>query len=149
MTNYMTKKHILKFILFLSVFFITGIPAEGAEDDDNILVIGVSSIWSDNLAAARKDAISDALVKGIEDYLKTTLGSQGMINNFHELINEIIPGSGEVIENYSILAENESDKKYRILVSIKVNEKMMEESESRNYIPVKTMSDNGLFSFRS
>ena len=28
-------------------------------------------------------------------------------------------------------------------------EKMMEETEHKNYIPVKTMSENGLFSFRS
>ena len=28
-------------------------------------------------------------------------------------------------------------------------EKMMDENYSRNYIPVKTMSENGLFSFRS
>ena len=110
MTNNIAKKYILKHILILSIFLLTGVPAEGADTDD-ILVIGTSSIWNNNLASARNDAISDALVKGIEEYLKITLGSQGMINNFHELISEVIPGSGEVIENYSILAEDESEKK--------------------------------------
>ena len=69
MTGNMTKKYILKIILILSVFLLTGIPAEGADRDNDILVIGTSSIWNYNLATARNDAISDALVKGIEDYL--------------------------------------------------------------------------------
>lgn len=124
----MTKKNILKLITFMFIFLFSGIPAHGAEPDENdILVIGTGEIYNNNLASARKDAISDALVKGIEDYLKTTLSSQGMINNFHEIISEIIPGSSEVIENYSILADDESEDKYRILVSVKVNEKLMEE----------------------
>ena len=128
MTDHMNKQNIFKLFIFLLFFLFSGISAQGADSSKNdILVIGTGPIYNDNLASARTDAISDALVNGIEEYLKTTLGSQGMINNFHEIISEIIPGSGEVIENYSILAEDGSEKNYRILVSVKVNEKLMEE----------------------
>lgn len=109
--------------LILSASFVYG--SDNA--DKEILVIGSGEIIRENLAEARKLAISDAHIKGIEAYLEKTLGSQGMINNFESIINEIIPGSADVIENFHILAEDDNNKSYKILVSIKVNEKLMQE----------------------
>lgn len=116
---------ILTIILFLLPSAV--ICAAADTDEKEILVIGNGTVYRDNLASARKSAISDALVKGIEDYLEMTLGSQGMINNFHEVINEIIPASGDAVEKYDILAEDQSEKNYKILVSIKINKKLMED----------------------
>ena len=96
-------------------------------DDKEIMVIGSGSITRENLAEARKHAISDAYVKGIESYLEKKLGRKGMINNFENIINEIIPGSADVIEKFDTLAAVDSGKSYKILVSIKINEKLMEE----------------------
>ncbi|MGD9158923.1 MAG: hypothetical protein PVG39_10990 [Desulfobacteraceae bacterium] len=99
----------------------------GKDDDGEILVIGSGTITDENLAEARKLAISDAHIKGIEAYLVEILGRQGMINNFENIINEIIPGSDDVIENYDIRAEDSNSTSYKLLVSIKVNEKLMDE----------------------
>jgi hypothetical protein len=50
-----------------------------------------------------------------------------MANYFKSIINEIIPGSTDVIQNFHILAEDAGAKTLKILVSLKVNEKLMEE----------------------
>ena len=110
---------------YILIFFTSPVYCE--ENNGEIMVIGSGAITKENLAEARKLAVSDAHIKGIEAYLVKTLGRQGMINNFENIINEIIPGSGDVIENYDIKAEDSNGKSYKLLVSIKVNEKLMEE----------------------
>ena len=96
-------------------------------DHEEILVIGTGTIVDGNVANARKIAISRALVRGVEQYLARRLGNQGMVNNFRKLIQEVIPRAREEIENFHILAEEQIDQDYKILVRLKVNEKMMEE----------------------
>ncbi|MDB9822454.1 hypothetical protein OAC89_02010 [Deltaproteobacteria bacterium] len=116
--------------IFASLFHIPAAGGQEKSDNEEILVIGSASMAGGNVAAARNKAIADALVKGAEEYLTLFLGSQGMISNFPRLINEVIPGAGETIENYNILAEEKSDKLYKILVRIKVNKTLMEEKLS-------------------
>ena len=90
-------------------------------------MIGTGDISNGNVASARKDAISDALVKGVEGFLTRRLGSEGMVNNFSRIIHDIIPAAEEGTENFHILAEEQTSKHYKILVQIKVNAKLMEE----------------------
>jgi len=92
-----------------------------------ILAIGTSTVVKGNVAKARKKAISVALVEGVEEYLARRLGSQGMATNFRRLIHDILPKAREVIENFTILAEEQIGRQYKILVRLKINEKVMEE----------------------
>jgi hypothetical protein len=50
-----------------------------------------------------------------------------MINNFSRLLQDVIPRAREEIENFHILAEERMEKKYKILVRVKVNDKVMED----------------------
>jgi len=95
--------------------------------ENAILVIGTGTILDGNVAKARKMAIAEALVKGVEAYLGRRLGSQTMINNFPRLLQDVIPKAREEIENFHILAEERTDTEYKILVRVKVNDKVMEE----------------------
>ena len=117
--------------LFGFVFHVSAAENLEKTDMSEILVIGNGSVIRGNVAAARDAAISDALVKGVAQYLALYLGSEKMINNFARLINDVIPKSGEEIENYNILAEEKNDRQYKILVRIKVNEELMEEKLSQ------------------
>jgi hypothetical protein len=92
-----------------------------------ILVIGTGIIAGGNVAKAKQTAISQALMLGVEDYLTKRLGDLGMINNFPRLINNVIPGAKDVIENFNILAEERTDAVYKILVRVKINENVMEQ----------------------
>ncbi len=104
---------------------IAGAETQVAQNEN--VVIGTGTILDGNVAKARDMAISEALVKGVEVYLSKRLGSQGMTNNFPRLLQEVIPKANEGIENFHILAEERMDKAYKILVRVKVNDKVMEE----------------------
>jgi hypothetical protein len=119
-------------IIFGTLFFILNSTlsmgaTSGKVEQHELLVIGTGPVVDENVARAREMAISEALVKGVEEYLTRRLGSQGMINNFPRLINEIIPGAREEIENFHILAEERMDGRYKILIRLKINDKVMEE----------------------
>jgi hypothetical protein len=127
-TRYLT--HVLYCLLSITAAFSLNMfysgRASGSEKTD-ILAVGEGRIKDYNMADARKEAISNALKKGMEQYLSQYLGSKGMAGNFTTLINNIVPSSIEDIENYHILAEDRKDETFSILMRIKVNEKLMEE----------------------
>lgn len=135
MTHHMLRPSLASVLIgFCCIFFISlsdvsvsqaETPGKGYKTE--ILVIGSSLISAGNVASAREAAISEALVKGVEEYLTERLGDQGMINNFPRLIHEIIPRAREQVENFHILAETQTDKHYKILVRLRINEKVMEE----------------------
>jgi hypothetical protein len=120
-------------LILIFVIFLIRYPAEGMENADRseILVIGSSSVISGNVASARQKAISDALDKGLEIYLTRFLGSQKMINNFTRVINEVVPESEEMVENFNILAEENNGKHYKLFVRIKFNENLMSQKLSQ------------------
>ncbi len=98
----------------------------GARGENEVLAIGTGTIFSGNLASAKKSAISQALMKGAESYLVRRLGSQNVVNNFERLIQEIIPTAGEDIENFNILAEYQIGDKYQVLIRLRINEKVID-----------------------
>ena len=124
-------------LLFVFVFNISVAESSEKTDKVEILVIGSGSIIDGNIADARKNAISDALLKGVEEYLAKYLGNQKMINNFPRLINDVIPGAKDEIENFNILAEEKNNNVYKILVRMKVNESLMEEKLNQKGIILK------------
>lgn len=93
---------------------------------NEVLAIGTGAIISGNLAQAKKKAISQALMKGMESYLLYRLGSQGVVNNFPRLIREIVPRAKEVIENFHILTEDRVSNKCKVLVQLRINEKIID-----------------------
>jgi hypothetical protein len=98
----------------------------GEAKENEVLAIGTGTIFSGNLASAKKIAISQALMKGVESYLMRRLGSQNIINNFERLIQEIIPNAEEDIENFNILEEYRTGKKYQVLIRLRINEKVID-----------------------
>jgi len=134
--NFMTHP-LLKYILAKTIFgfyifsvLVFSSPVAGMDkkfEENEILVIGTGIIADGNVAKAKEMAISEALFKGIEEYLTRRLGSRGMINNFPRVVHDVIPMAREEIENFHILAEDQTDSQYKILVRLKVNEKVIEE----------------------
>ncbi len=121
-------------LLMLGVLcsFFFGISLSHAEDletqeNNEVLVIGTSIVKNDNLASAKEKAISNALMKGVENYLLYRLGNHAMVDNFQWITKEIIPGAREEIENFHILREDLVANEYKILVRLRINEKVMEE----------------------
>ncbi|MCJ7775929.1 MAG: hypothetical protein MUP08_06035, partial [Desulfobulbaceae bacterium] len=121
----------------IAIFFLAGVLFFGfhlshAETGDNLeknelLAIGASTVVGGNSALAKERAITQALMKGVEDYIARLLGSRGVVNNFERLTEEIIPGAKEEIENFHILAEHQADGKYKVLIKLRVNEEIIGE----------------------
>ncbi len=123
-----------KLILLLSMLFFSLFGAvfsyaeiQGKPVGNEVLAIGTASVISGNLALAKENAISHALIKGVENYLIHRLGSQDVVNNFQRFIEEIIPGAKEEIENFHILTEKQIGNEYKVLVRVRVNEKVIDE----------------------
>ncbi|MBN2123079.1 MAG: hypothetical protein JW821_02195 [Deltaproteobacteria bacterium] len=108
-----------------------GQPCPGAEQesfrDASVVTIGAAPVSEGNTARAREAAMADALSKGVEMHLFRTLGEKGMATNFLRLIQEVIPSGREAIENFNILAEEQIEGTYFILVRIKINEGLIEQ----------------------
>ncbi|MBW1998353.1 MAG: hypothetical protein JRJ29_10380 [Deltaproteobacteria bacterium] len=119
---------------FCGLLLLTGILfpfsptlGEAEKEKGTVLVIGSAPLLRGNIAKAKTQAISKAMRLGVERYMVEHLGSEGMINNFHRVVYEVLPKAGELIENFNVLAEDQSEGEYKILVRIKINEKVMNE----------------------
>jgi hypothetical protein len=98
----------------------------GAELQENeMLAMGAATVVDGNLAQAKENAISQALAKGLENYLLHKLGTEGMANNFQRVIYGVLPEAREKIENFNILAEDETEGEYRVLLRLRINEKLL------------------------
>lgn len=125
-------KDFLATTLLLTLFVILNPSLAKAQTEadtgqDQTLVIGTGDIRDENVSDARSMAISEALVKGVEEYLTGRLGSQKMINHFPRLLQDVIPNAKEWIANYHILAEERINDHYKVLIKARVNDKLMEE----------------------
>lgn len=119
-------------VFFLAGFLFFGFHLSQAETGDNqekneLLAIGTGSVVGGNSASAKKKAITQALMKGVEDYIAHLLGSRGVVNNFERVTEEILPFAKEEITNFHILAEHQVNNKYKVLIKLRVNEEIIGE----------------------
>ena len=119
------------FLFFLISFFLSvSNPcfAGTGQTPNEVIAIGSSVVVGENLALAKERAISEALRKGVESYLLRRLGKINSLNNFQRLTQEIIPRAKEQVENFHILAEYQITDQYNVLVRLKINEKLMNDT---------------------
>ena len=97
-----------------------------ATNDERILT-GTGAIVDENIALARNEALSEAFVKAIEEYLIQRIGSKGMANNFQRLDEEILSRTQEAIQDYQIISEFRTERHVRVLAKVRVNEAVLEQ----------------------
>ena len=124
--------YLCPFLLFLSLSLNLHIKASLAQEikeniSDERTVTGTGIIVKENIAIARNEAISQAFLKAIEEYLIQRLGSKGMANNFQRLYEEILSRTKEEIQDYQIISEFRTDRYVRVLMKIRVNQAVIEQ----------------------
>ena len=145
-TIFKTGICLFAFSLVLLFSSISTAQSEKRQEGGELLAIGTGSIAGGNLAKAKNQAISAALIKGVEIYLSNLLGSREMVQNFERIVEEIIPNAREEIQNFNILAESRTDREYRVLLKIKVNPEMIaEKMREKGITPGKTSTLKLLF----
>ncbi len=93
---------------------------------DERIVAGTGKIVNENIALARNEAISQAFLKAVEEYLFQTLGRQDIADNFQQLDEEILSQTKEEIQDYQIISEFTTDKYVKILMKVRVDKAMLE-----------------------
>jgi hypothetical protein len=104
------------------------VRAEEPLERNESIALGSGPISGGNLASAKKAAISRALERGVEQYLVRKLGSRVMTVGFQRVIREVLPGGEELVENFQVLAEEPTGDRYHVLVRMRINEEIMEET---------------------
>ncbi len=98
------------------------LPAAG-----EILAVGSGRIVAGNAAAAKQQAVSEALAKGVESFLLQRLGPQAATEHFQRLLEGVLPQAEQNAENYHILGTEERAGRVHVLLRLRVNEKLLED----------------------
>jgi hypothetical protein len=124
--------HLSLFLLFLSLTTNPLIKDSLAQETkeavpDERIVTGTGIIVKENIALARNEAMSQAFLKALEEYLIQRLGSQGMAKDFQRLYEEILSRTKEEVQDYQIISEFMTERYVRVLMKVRVNEAILEQ----------------------
>jgi hypothetical protein len=110
------KTKLILFILLpaLLLGFSTDITAQ--DDATVVQSIGTGIIRGKDIAAAREEAVSNAMVTSVQRAMTDLIPMETFISNFKKLDESIFANIGDYILEYKVLAENSSAKSYRIMV---------------------------------
>lgn len=108
-----------KFFLFILLPALLLGFSDNIKAQDTAMVvqsIGTGIIRGKDVAAAREEAISNAMVTSVQRAMTDVIPTETFISNFKKLDESIFANVGDFILEYKILAENSSGKSYRIMV---------------------------------
>ena len=141
-------------VLF-SMALLRGAAVAEGPSEEGILAIGTAQLTHGNEAAARKKALSEALGRGVEEYLLRRLDTRALADQLSVFMEELVPEAREEIANFHIVGEAATGKHYRVLVRVRINEATLERVlEEKGFLRVEEEVDRfhvtlqGLGSFR-
>ena len=102
---------------------------EGGETK-TIYVIGRGTIYSDNVARARENAIADALQGVVEKAIGLLISPSSVVQDFQLLSDRVYNQTKEFIDGYKVLIESKSGRYYRVLVRATVSMKTVQDKLS-------------------
>jgi hypothetical protein len=103
-------------LLFAAWIFL--LPAEGfSQDNDSIWIVeteGKGVITNDDVAGARGNAISDALLKAVEKAVEALVHGQTLDKRSQAIRNRLYANSDQYIRDYRINSERQVQKVYTV-----------------------------------
>jgi hypothetical protein len=113
------RRHCL-FMVFLLLWQTWGISSvarsEQTEQTATLEVIGRGTIFRDNVAKARDEAIADGLWNVVEQGVGLLISSSSVIDHFQLLSDRVYSHAEEFIHDYKVLTESKSGRYYRLVV---------------------------------
>ncbi len=97
------------------------IAAARQDKEITITVIGSGRVISDNLPAARQQAVADGLEEAVNQALARLLPPQTIVDKFQLIGQLLLPKTESFILGYKVLAEATHDKHYRVAVQATVS----------------------------
>jgi len=108
----------------VSAGFETG---HGVSQTRTIHVIGRGTIYRDDVARARDNAIADALQDVVEDAVDLLISPSSVVQDIQLLSDRVYSQTEEFIHEYKVLTESKSGKYYRVVVRATVSMKAIQE----------------------
>jgi len=90
--------------------------SEQTEQTATLEVIGRGTIFRDNVAQARDEAIADGLWNAVEQGVGLLISSSSVIDHFQLLSDRVYSQAEEFIHDYKVLTESKSGRYYRLVV---------------------------------
>jgi hypothetical protein len=138
-----------KFYLYILLPTLLLVFSGEVKAEDNAMVvqtIGTGIIRGKDVAAARDEALSNAMVSSVQSAVADLVPMEIFILNFKKLDESVFENIGEYILEYKILAENTSGKTYRIMVEATLfEEKIREMLSTLETVSTETDLPNVLF----
>ena len=124
MTWWFNKPKSSRWMMFwLTVLFLLPVVTGAAEPEPLkvVTVMGKSLIYSDNVAAARSQAISNGLDSAVSLVMVSELTPDKLFMHFQK-INEILQNrTDKFVQDYKVLTETRAGRVYRVLVQATVS----------------------------
>jgi hypothetical protein len=90
--------------------------SEQTEQTATLEVIGRGTIYRDNVAKARDEAIADGLWNAVEQGVGLLISSSSVVDHLQLLSDRVYSQSEEFIHDYKVLTESKSGRHYRLVV---------------------------------
>ncbi len=111
--------------------FPAGVEAgQGTSQTRTVHVIGRGTIYRDNVARARDNAIADALQGVVEAAIGLLVSPSWVVQNFQLLSDRVYNETEAFIHDYKVLTESKSGRYYRVVVQATVSMHAIEEKLS-------------------
>jgi hypothetical protein len=119
-------KKIFSKLLLLPMLCIATAPAAAqpgsAPPSTDITVVGVGTIFANDLGAARDQAIEDGMRKAVQQALGTYIKSETLVENFQLVDDRILSWSAGYVKKYEILKEGKAQMdSYEVQMRATVN----------------------------
>src|SRR5574341_357740 len=111
-------------IVLLAIWFIEMMPGaaqQATPPATEITVTGVGTILNNDVAAARDQALDDAMRNAVEQGLGTYIKSETLVQNFQLVDDRILSWSAGYVKKYDILSEGKKTDVYEVQIRALVN----------------------------
>ncbi|MBW2368141.1 MAG: hypothetical protein JRH15_09670 [Deltaproteobacteria bacterium] len=125
--------HALKLSVFVTVLMLSSVAgAATVEAPQTVSVIGTGRIHGENVSAARELAISNALVTAVGIVVAGLVPEPILPDKFQVLNQRFYSRADRFIQDYKVLAEAVSGRKYRVMVQVTVFKTRIQSILSKN-----------------
>jgi len=110
------------FLLLISNLQLTAQDISDSSESKKVVATGTGSIFDNNIAKARDDAIEDALRRALEQTLGTMIEAETFVENYQVIDDNIFSETKGYIQNYQVVREQKrNDYLYEVMVTAMVS----------------------------
>jgi hypothetical protein len=133
-------------ILIAMVGYLSSVWAVEPAGIEEIGIIGSADIYKKNVAAARNQAIASGLTSAVDAVVMKLLPKDTAVNEFKSINDVLFDSTNEFIQDYKVLGESVSGKKYRVIIQVSVlADKLRDRFANAGIVVIETVLPTVLF----